>query len=538
MEALLTAFNNRNKKQNKIEKLKDIKTINQAYEDLKSYASLGYEAIKDEDLSYYFKCFGVFDKKKENGENSFMIRVRIPGGQLNSIQAKVLGEVSRDYCEDSLDLTTRMQVEIRYIKIEDLPDILDKLDSVGISTYQTGIDNLRNILTDPLDGVASDCVIESMPILKKLQDVFFKQEQWIGKLPRKFNTAISGSLSNRCNIKGHDCCFYLAKKDGEFGFNVALGGKVGVVASKADVFLKDENEVVSFFTALIKIFKEYGFRDNRNKNRLHFLIEAIGMDELIKSIKDVASNQFQSSGDEIINNEMFNSTKGFIKLKDETNAIHTIVTAGVFSGTSMIEASNVANKYGNGNIRITYEQNIFILGVNDTNKEECLHNAFFKIHKNINTPYINNLITCIGIKNCQYGIIETKAISKEICEYLNSEVPLETDEVVRLYWSGCIKGCGIDSLGDIGFQGAKFKNENKEMVHGVNITLGGKMTLETQEGRLLYKNISIPDAKKRVKSLMNIYKSEKLDKESFEAFDDRVLGQLSIEDIVKRVEAK
>ncbi len=535
MKKLILANEARNKKINQIEKIKDTKSITQAMEDLKSYASLGYESITKEDFAYYFKCFGIFDKRKENGENSFMIRVRIPGGQLNATQARVLGEVSRDYCSNSLDLTTRMQVELRYIQIENLPLILEKLNEVGMSTYQTGIDNIRNILTDPLDGVASDCMLESMPILKELQEVFFKQDEWIGKLPRKFNTAISGSLSNRCNILGHDCCFYLAKKDSEYGFNVALGGKVGVVASKADVFLSSSSEVVSFFTALIKIFREYGFRDNRNKNRLHFLIEAIGMEELIKAIKIEAKQEFGSAGDEIINSEMLNSTDGFIKLKDGTNAVHSIVTAGVLNGVDMIRLSHLAEEFGDGNIRLTYEQNIFILGVSDAKKDACLRDSFFQTHKNINTPYINNLITCIGSKNCQYGIIDTKGISKEICEYLNDTVPLNRDEVVRLYWSGCIKGCGLNDLGDLGFQGVKFKNEAKEMVHGVNITLGGKMTLETAEGRLLYSKISIEDAKIKMKRLMMVYKKEKLEGESFEAFDTRVFGSLSIEDIQERL---
>ena len=535
MEILQKALEARSKKVNQIEKLKDIKTSIEAMEDLKSYASKGYSHITKEDFSYYFKCFGVFDKRKENGENSFMIRVRIPGGQLNSTQARVLGEVSRDYCNNSLDLTTRMQVELRYIKIENLALILEKLDEVGISTYQTGIDNIRNILTDPLDGVASDCILESMPILKELQDVFFKQEEWIGKLPRKFNTAINGSFSNRCNILGHDCCFYLAKKESKYGFNVALGGKVGVVASKTDIFLKDRSEVVQFFKALIKIFKAYGFRDNRNKNRLYFLIEAIGIDTLIKAIKTESNCSFQSAGDEIINTEMFNSTSGFIKLKDATNAIHSIINAGVFNGVDMIRLAYLSDQYGSGNIRLTYEQNVFILGVSDEDKNNLLTNSFFKTHKNINTPYINNLITCIGSKNCQFGIIETKGISKEICEYLNSEIPLDKDEVVRLYWSGCIKGCGLDALGDIGFQGTKFKNEAKEMVHGINITLGGKMTHHTEEGRLLYAKISIEESKKNMKILMHIYKTEKLDNETFEAFDTRVLSKLSIEEIQEKI---
>jgi ferredoxin-nitrite reductase len=374
-----------------------------------------------------------------------------------------------------------------------------------------------------------------MPILKELQKVFFKQDEWIGKLPRKFNTAISGSLSNRCNILGHDCCFYLAKKGKIYGFNVALGGKVGVVAQKADIFLKNSQEVVLFFTALIKIFKQYGFRDNRNKNRLYFLIEAIGIKQLIDAIKQEAKEEFLSAGDELVQNEMFNSTKGYIKQKDGTNAIHTIVTAGVFSGTSMIQVSELADTLGNKQLRLTYEQNIFILGVTDSNKERSLQSDFFNRYKNIDTPYINNLITCIGSKNCQYGIIETKGVSKEICEYLNSTVPLKKDEVVRLYWSGCIKGCGLDSLGDIGFRGAKFKDENKNLIYGVTITLGGKMTNKTCEGRILYKNISVEEAKVKIKNLMMLYKIQKQQNESFEAFDDRVLSKLQIQEIQQTI---
>ena len=525
MNTLQTAYENRNKKINKIEKIKEIKSIKQAMEDLNYYAKHGYEAITKEDLSFYFKCFGIFDKTKENGKNSFMIRVRIPGGQLNAIQAKILGEVSKEYCNNSLDLTTRMQVELRYIKIENIPTILKKLDEVGISTFQTGIDNIRNILTDPLDGVAIDCKIQSMPILKKLQKIFFKQTEFIGTLPRKFNTVISGSLSNRCNVLGHDCCFYLAKKDKEYGFNVALGGKVGVVAQKADIFLKNEDEVVLFFSTLIKLFKQYGFKDNRNKNRLHFLIEAVGMQNFIDNIKKEANYNFSTAAKDIIDQKMFNSTKGFVKLKNNTNAIHSIITAGVFSGESMIKASQIATRFGDGNIRLTYEQNIFILGVKDKNKQQCLEDNYFNQYKNIDTPYINNLITCIGSKNCQYGIIDTKAISKEICQYLDQEVPLQSDEIIRFYWSGCIKGCGLDELGDIGFRGAKFKDSDGNLINGVTIILGGKMTTTTQLGRVIYKNITIFDAKLKLKDLILRYKTKKLDNETFEEFETRVLSR-------------
>jgi len=533
MQKLIKANEARSKKINKIEKIKDTKSISQAMEDLKTYASLGYDAISKEDFAYYFKCFGVFDKSKENGKNSFMIRVRIAGGQLYANQARVLGEVARDYGKNNIDITTRMQVELRYLTIEDLPIVLEKLDSVGLSTYQTGIDNIRNILTDPLDGVACDNIIESMPILNELQKTFFKVEEDIGKLPRKFNTAISGSLANRCNIIGHDCCFYLAQKDSSYGFNVALGGKVGEVAEKADVFLKDSDEVVLFFTHLVKIFKAYGFRDNRTKNRLFFLIKEVGMDALIEAIEESASYTFATAGEEVLEREMFNANDGSIVQKNGSCAMHMVIPAGLFKGTAMIKVAKLAQSCGDGRIRITYEQNLFILGVKD--KEVCLSADIFREYKNIDTPYINNLITCIGQTNCQYGVINTKSTGKALSAYLDKEVKLPNDAVVRLYFSGCLKGCGLNGLADIGFEGTKAKDAKGNICEGVHITLGGKMTKETKEGRILFKKAPLEDAKTYVKSLMLMYRDEREEGESFEAYDDRVLSLLSVDEIVERI---
>ncbi len=533
MQKLIDANLVRSKKINKIEKIKNTKSITQAMEDLKQYASLGYDAISKEDFSYYFKCFGVFDKSKENGKNSFMIRVRIPGGQLSATQAKVLGKVALDYGKDGIDLTTRMQVEIRYLSIKDLLTVLEKLDSVGLSTYQTGIDNIRNILTDPLDGVACDNIIEAMPILKELQKTFFKVEKDIGKLPRKFNTAISGSLANRCNIIGHDCCFYLAEKDNGYGFNVALGGKIGEVAEKANVFLKDSDEVILFFTHLVKIFKAYGFRDNRTKNRLFFLIKEVGMEALIDAIKQSANYDFKTAGEEVQKRDMFNANQGSIAQKNGSCAMHMVIPTGLFKGTAMIEVAELAKTCGDERIRITYEQNLFILGVKD--KERCLSSDIFKQYRNIDTPYINNLITCIGKTNCQYGQINTKSTGKELSAYLNKHVNLPNDAVVRLYFSGCLKGCGLNGLADIGFEGTKAKDAKGNICEGVHITLGGKMTKETKEGRMLFKKIPLVEAKEYVKNLMLIYRNERVDGESFEAYDDRILSPLTIEQIVKRI---
>ena len=345
---LQKAYESRNKKLNKMEKVKELKTPQEAYEKLEEYAKNGYASIPDEDKNYFLKCFGIYDRPAT--PERFMIKLRIPGGFLNAKQAKVIGECAKKYGQDYIDLTTRQQCELRYLKIEDLPTLISRLKKVGIDAYQTGVDNIRGIMCDPLDDMGFDNVLPSHKILLKLQEQFLYSPEWISTLPRKFNTSISGSLSNRCNILGHDCCFALAQKDGLFGYNLYLGGKVGKIAKSADIFLANEDEVIKAFGSVIEIFKRYGFRDNRNKNRLYFLIEAVGMKEMATAIRKNAGVDFATAGETMTKMEYTEPDHGKVQLRDGTFGVHVVVPSGIFSGSAMINAAVLSKRYGNGEL--------------------------------------------------------------------------------------------------------------------------------------------------------------------------------------------
>lgn len=519
MEALQKAYDSRANKINKIEKVKELKNPQEAYEKLKEYAKNGYESIPDEDKKYFLKCFGIYDRPAT--PDKFMIKLRIPGGHLNSKQAKAIGEVSREYGQDYIDLTTRCQVELRYLDIKDIPTILEKLNSVGIDSYQTGVDNFRNILNDPLDELGFDNILPSQKLLLKLQEMFLYSPDWISTLPRKFNTAITGSLSNRCNIFGHDCCFVLAQKDGVYGYNMYLGGKVGKVAKSADIFLANEEEVQKAFASIADIFRRFGFRDNRNKNRLDSLINAVGMSEITKAIKDNAGVDFATGGETMTKIDFYDPDQGKVQLRDGSFAVHVVVPSGVFSGSAMIDVANLSESYGNKEIRLDMEQSLYILGVKDV--PSLLNEQFFQKYKSVNTPYFNHLIACAGTEHCPFGVIENKNDAINMAEYLSNSVPLEHGRV-RMYWSACVKGCGIHGLGDIGFEGCKVK-VNGETEGGVNISLGGKLTSDGVEGHTVLKSAPLRYAHLYVETLMSEYKKHKSATESFEHFNDRVLSQ-------------
>jgi len=517
MEVLQAAFDARNKKLNKIEKVKDSKTPQEAYEKLQEYAQNGFDSIPEEDKTYFLKCFGIYYRAAT--PEKFMLKLRIPGGFMKAEQAKVIGECAKEFGQDYIDLTTRQQCELRYLSIESLPLIIKRLEAVGITAYQTGVDNIRGIVADPFDDLAFDNVLPSHNTLLKIQEQFLGSAEWISTLPRKFNVSISGNLSNRCNVYGNDCCFVLAQKDGMFGYNMYLGGRVGIIAKSADIFLKDEAEVLAAFSSITELFKRYGFRDNRNKNRLHFLIEAVGMSEMAKAIRENAGIEFAKAGETMTKMDYVEPDHGKIQLRDGTIGVHVVVPSGIFSGTAMSNAGVLAQTHGNAELRFDMEQSFYIMGVKDV--PALLKEEFFLEYKNINTPYFNHLIACAGTQHCPFGVIENKNDAIAMAQYLSDNVALESGRV-RMYWSACVKGCGIHGLGDVGFEGCKAKVDGVNG-SGVHILLGGKLTGESQEGHTVIKSAPLAYAKYYVESLMLEYKRMRKEGESFELFYDRVL---------------
>ena len=518
MLQLQQAKDNRSKKINKIEALKELKKPIEVYNRLDEIAKLGWDNLSKEDSAFFLKCFGYFIK-----DGDFMLRVRVPGGQLNSIQANKIGEVARDYGDNYIDLTTRMQVELRYIDIKDIAIVVKELESVGLTTFQTGVDNLRNIVTDPLDGYAHDNIINSFSLIKKMQSVFLKNDEYIGTLPRKFNTAILGSLSNSCNIYGHDCSFVLAQKDGVWGFNIELGGKVGEQTRSANAFVL-EDEVVDIFEAIVDTFKKYGYRDNRNKNRLFFLLNDVGVDNFMDEVYTITDIKPREAGVTMVSSKVLNYATNRVLCRDGKFACKIVVPSGIFSGTDMIEASKTAQELGDGNLRISYDQNLWILGVENLKSfEESKIGLKYSKYENI---YFNDMIACAGTATCSFGVIPNKPDAIEMSHYLNKEVKLY-DSVIRINWSACPKGCGVHGIADIGLEGCKAKDEEGNRVDGVHLLIGGKITKEAREGYFLHKSLPITEAKIHIKYLLLAFKDYKKVNESFEDFEDRYLKQFS-----------
>jgi ferredoxin-nitrite reductase len=513
MDKLKEALEQRSKKINKIEKIKSTKPAIDIYNKLEDIAKGGLENISSDDSGYFLKCFGLFLKK----DGKFMIRVRVPAGQLTDTQTIAIGEISKKYGQNYIDITTRQQIELRYIELKDIPEVLKSLDTVGISTFQTGIDNFRNIVTSSFDGFGKYNIIESKPIIDKLQSIFIKKDEWIGTLPRKFNTSIIGTSINDCNAYGHDCCFIVAKKDSIIGFNLYLGGKVSVQAIDTGLFIKPQ-EVELTFKAIINLFKEYGFRDNRNKNRLYYLLQSVGIDEFIGSIKQYTKLEYQNSGEVLVKENHILNSSGIFKLDDNISAIHFSIPSGIFSGDDMKTIGLLA-KDTKSTIRLSVEQSLYLIN-NNQNISNIEKSDIFQKYNSYNNIYFSHQIACAGTNTCSFGVIPNKPDAIDMSNFLNQEIPID-DGKIRLYWSACPKGCGIHGVADIGFEGCKAKDNDGNLVDGVNIFLGGKATKEAKEAKLIKKAIPLDEARYIVKDIISIYKTNKYTNETFEEFESR-----------------
>ncbi len=517
MELLESALSARANKINKIESIKASKSPMDVYDRLHQIADGGYDELAKEDSSYFLKCFGLYDKGSD-----FMLRIRIPAGQLSSLQARTIGKLAQKYGNDYIDITTRMQIQLRYIPISDIANLLEELDAVGVSTFQTGVDNPRNIVTDPLDGIAYDNIITTKPIIDELQAIFAQNPDWVSVLPRKFNTGILGSLSNSCNIFGHDCCFVLAQKDGIFGFNIYLGARVGVQAKDANLFVAT-HEVALFFSTLLNIFRDYGYRDNRNKNRLVWLINDVGMESFISAIKQKANYEFQEAGTTMVQSQSIAQNSSTVLGRNGKLSYKIVVPSGIFSGSDMMEVADIADRRGDGDIRLTYDQNIYITNIERESLEQLSSNSLIERYNRYNNTYFLDMIACAGRQTCSFGVIDNKPDAIAMANYLNSQVALSS-ATVRMNWSGCPKGCGVHGIADIGFEGCKAKDSDGNRVDGVHILIGGKITKEAREAKILHKSLPIEEAKYHVKYLLKSYATHRLRGESYESYDDRYLS--------------
>lgn len=454
---------------NKIERLKAEKDGIDVKEDIYRYATLGPEAITDDDFER-LKWYGIFYRRRTPGY--FMMRIRISNGITNASQISGLAEIVNRFGQGLADITTRQQIELRYIQIQDVPTIFEILESVGLNSVQTGMDNIRNVVGCPVAGLNARELLDASPVARQFTAMFVGNREFTN-LPRKFNVTITGCRDNCVHAATQDIALVPATKDGAVGFNVLVGGKLGSggyrIAAPLDVFVPPE-EAAELCAAITLIFRDYGSREARSKVRLAFLLDERGEAWLRETLEARLGRKLHSAG----HDERSDTTSDHIGVHSQKQPglsfVGLSVPVGRITGDQLIEAGRLAEAYGTGEVRLTVGQNLIIPNDPTERVGSLLREPLLHTFRPWPSEIMRGLVSCTGIDYCNLALIDSKNRALESAQELERRFP--NVGPITIHWSGCSSGCGNHQVGDIGLEGKRIRR-GEEVIEAVDIYMGG-----------------------------------------------------------------
>jgi ferredoxin-nitrite reductase len=491
---------------NKFEKFKAEKDGLAIKDELDHFAQIGWEAMDKTDLEHRLKWVGVFYRPVTPGK--FMMRLRIPNGILSSEQMRVLGEIVQRYGDDgNADITTRQNLQLRGIRIEDIPDIFQRLKSVGMTSVQSGMDNVRNITGSPMAGLDADELIDTRELVQKVQDMITNYGQGnyqFSNLPRKFNIAIEGGRDNSVHAEINDIAFVPAYKEGELGFNVVVGGFFSAKRCEAaipmNVWVRPNQEVVDLCRGILEVYRDNGLRANRQKSRLMWLIDEWGIEEFRTRVANHLGYPLATAAEkDAIDWEKRDHLGVFPQKQEGLSYIGLCVPVGRLFADDMFDLARIAEVYGSGELRLTVEQNVIIPNIAAENIATLLTEPLLAKFTPNPTPLQRALVSCTGAQFCNFALIETKNKAVDLIRQLDAE--LNIPRGVRIHWTGCPNSCGQPQVADIGLMGTKARKDGKT-VEGVDLYMGGKVGKDAHLGSCVQKGIPCEDLKSLLTSIL------------------------------------
>jgi ferredoxin-nitrite reductase len=409
--------------------------------------------------------------------------------------------------DGNADITTRQNLQLRGIRIEDIPDIFQRLKSVGMTSVQSGMDNVRNITGSPMAGLDADELIDTRELVQKVQDMITNYGQGnyqFTNLPRKFNIAIEGGRDNSVHAEINDIAFVPAYKEGELGFNVVVGGFFSAKRCEAaipiNVWVRPNQEVVDLCRGILEVYRDNGLRSNRQKSRLMWLIDEWGIEEFRTRVANHLGYPLATAAEkDAIDWEKRDHLGVFPQKQEGLSYIGLCIPVGRLFADDMLDLARIAEVYGSGELRLTVEQNVIIPNIAAENIATLLTEPLLAKFTPNPTPLQRALVSCTGAQFCNFALIETKNKAVDLIRQLDAE--LNIPRGVRMHWTGCPNSCGQPQVADIGLMGTKARKDGKT-VEGVDLYMGGKVGKDAHLGSCVQKGIPCEDLKSVLTSIL------------------------------------
>ena len=482
--------------------------------------------------------------------HAYMLRVAVPYGLLNAQQMRMFGEIARKHDRGYGHMTTRQNIQYNWITLEETPEILEKLASVEMHVIQTSGNCIRNITTDEYCGVAADEIVDPRPYAEIMR-------QWstfhpeFAYLPRKFKIAFNGSVEDRAATAVHDLAFtVLQNEQGEVGFRVMVGGGMGrtpILGSVIREFLPREH-LLTFTEAIMRVYNQYGRRDNIYKARIKILVKAIGAEDFARQVEQEWTDI--KDGPSTLNEEEFNrvaayfappayetledggaalaqqqqENKGFASWINRNVKPHrapgyaivllslkkTGVPPGDMTAEQMDFVAGLAERYSFGELRVTHEQNLVLADVKQSDLFALWQEAKTQGLATPNIGLLTDIICCPGGDFCSLANAKSIPIAEAIAERFDNLDFQHDIGDIELNISGCINACGHHHVGNIGILGV-----DKDGAEWYQVSLGGAQGNQSSIGKIIGPSFSAHQMPIVIERLLHVYVRDRIEDERF-----------------------
>jgi len=496
----------------------------------------------DED-TYRLRTFGLFYVAP--AQNSFMLRCRIPAGELTSTQLRGLASIAADLGNGKATLTTRSNLQIREIAPRHLVDVLIRLQSLGLTAKGSGVDNIRNITASPTAGIDLREWIDTRPFAHALHHYILNQRDLYG-LPRKFNVAFEGGGAIDTVANTNDIGFAAVSLGAAVSgvslrdrspvplppgvyFRTDLAGITGHRQLAADSgILVPPSEAVAVAAAMIRVFRDHGDRTDRKKARLKYLIERWGVPRFLEETQRKLSFplvEFPLDRCQPRSPALKHGHIGVYRQRQPgRNYLGVVIPVGILSVRQMERLADLATNYGSGQVRLTPWQNLILPDIADA-FVETVKRQVVRIGLHHEASHVaGGLVACTGSTGCKWAATDTKGHGLTLAQHLSKRVNL--DQPINLHLTGCPNSCAQHYIGDIGLQGVKV-DAGGSSGEGYHVVLGGGTGSEFGIGRQVFTALPFSDLPRLLEHILQTYLARRSANESFTDFTRRHdLGQL------------
>lgn len=522
-----------------------------------AFASEGWESIPEDERDEWFsrfKFWGLFHQRSGQ-ESYFMLRLTNCGGVLKPGQLRAIGEVAREYATGPasnpefgngfIDLTTRQSVQLHWLKLEDVPAIWKRLESVGVSSRSSGGDTMRNVSGCPVAGKDTNEYIETRSILDTIQ-TDLRGDDALSNMPRKFNISVTGCREGCAQDSINDVALEPARKlrNGTEikGFNVRAGGGLGGReprrARSLDIFVEPEN-AYEIVRAFVELYHEEGNRQNRNKNRARFFVDEWGTDTIRDALEERVTFELRPAGTNLRTGYTYNAGQPTTAGKHDHVGVHEQpdgrwyvglnVACGRLTAEETLALADLADEYGSGEVRLTRRQNPIIMDVPDDRIDGLCEQPLLETHKPEPNPFTRGAVACTGTEFCPLALTETKARMARMLRWLgaNVEVPEDVSQL-KIHYSGCTADCGQAMTADIGLQGMRARKDG-EMVEAMDVGVGGGIGTEPSFIEWVHQRVPADEVPGLIKNLVEAFAALRADGQTFREWVDATGHETLIE---------